>query len=371
MNSLIQGTIGILVAESSGPLPFTEPDFCRKLCIIGRRQSMIIYVFCPTWVHTGKSGVPGYTYERGGWTKKWFPSPDIIYDRFFSRDSKQQRHKQRCLSLLSEKRPFVYLTRGLAGKWVVHQALSKSNDISPYLPDTSKYEGATQLSDWLSSHGGEAFLKPQHGTHGKRTLHVKVSNTGDGLLIRGRSGNNTVFRRIFPYKADGYEWIDRFTQKQNFLLQQYLQLNSSQEEPFDIRVLMQKNQKGVWSLTGMAVRAGRRNSLTSNLHGGGTAHEALPFLIREQGKSVSNELIILLTKLSQRIPGYLESHFGRLAELGIDFGVDREGKVWILEVNSKPGRSSFLQIGDMKSARKSIENPIHYARYLLLSKPRE
>lgn len=76
-----------------------------------------------------------------------------------------------------------------------------------------------------------------------------------------------------------------------------------------------------------------------------------------------------IDQLSANIPIHLESHFGRLAELGIDFGVDQQGKVWILEVNSKPGRSSFFKIGDVISARKSIENPIGYARYLLLNKP--
>ncbi|GGH14574.1 YheC/YheD family endospore coat-associated protein [Paenibacillus segetis] len=371
MNKPIPGTVGILVDESSGPLPFTEPDFCRKLCMIGRRYNMAIYIFCPTWVHSGKNLIPGFTYENGSWIKKMFPFPDIIYDRFFSRDNKHQRLKQRCLSLLTDNHPFVYLTRGLAGKWAVYQALCKSKEIAPYLPETIQYTGAIQLADWLSSHGGEAFLKPQHGTHGKRTLHVKITNMDDRLRVRGRSGNNTIFRRIFRNKADGFEWINKITGKRNYLLQQYLQLNSSQEEPFDIRVLMQKNQNGLWSLTGMAVRAGRRNSLTSNLHGGGTAYEVLPFLGRELGTTVSNELIHLITQLSERIPSYLESYFGRLAELGIDFGVDKEGKVWILEVNSKPGRSSFSQIGDMKSARRSIENPIHYARYLLLSRPRE
>lgn len=370
MNKPIQGTVGILVAESSGPLPFTEPDFCRKLCIIGRRNHMTIYTFCPEWVHTGKGVIPGYTIENGVWAKKMFPSPDIIYDRFFSRDIKHQRHKQRCLSLLTENHPFVYLTRGLAGKWAVYQALCKSKEIAPYLPETLQFTGAHQLAEWFSSHDGEAFLKPQHGTHGKRTLHAKIS-IDDRLRVRGRSGNNTVFRKKFLSKADGFDWIHKFTDKRNYLLQQYLQLNSSQEEPFDIRVLMQKNLKGLWSLTGMAVRAGQRNSVTSNLHGGGTAYEVLPFLGRELGTAASNELIQLITQLSEQIPSCLESHFGRLAELGIDFGVDKEGKVWILEVNSKPGRSSFSQIGDMKSARRSIENPIHYARYLLLSRPRE
>ncbi|GJM71157.1 hypothetical protein HMSSN036_33730 [Paenibacillus macerans] len=87
------------------------------------------------------------------------------------------------------------------------------------------------------------------------------------------------------------------------------------------------------------------------------------------GKTGGKSVVQTIRHLSLRVPEYLESRFGRLAELGLDFGVDREGRVWILEVNSKPGRTSFFRIGDPISARKSIENPISYARYLLLSKP--
>ncbi|MNJ52792.1 Endospore coat-associated protein YheD [compost metagenome] len=213
-------------------------------------------------------------------------------------------------------------------------------------------------------------MKPQNGTHGKRTLYVKMldAELGEGLLLIGRDGSNQLFRRRFRSRQGGLDWIHKFIGASTFLLQPYLQLNNSKGEPFDVRVLMQKNENGVWSMTGMAVRAGRKHSLTSNLHGGGTAHRALPFLTAELGEHAGQKAARIIRNLSHDIPEHLESNFGRLAELGIDFGVDRTGHVWILEVNSKPGRSSLFRIGDMQGARKSVENPIQYARYLLLRK---
>jgi hypothetical protein len=61
----------------------------------------------------------------------------------------------------------------------------------------------------------------------------------------------------------------------------------------------------------------------------------------------------------------LESCHGRLVELGIDFGVDLDGYIWILEVNSKPGRSIFTYLQDDKARNRALENPIRYAKYLL------
>ncbi len=37
--------------------------------------------------------------------------------------------------------------------------------------------------------------------------------------------------------------------------------------------------------------------------------------------------------------------------------------MWLLEVNSKPGRTVFRQTGEREAAVKSVENPILYARY--------
>lgn len=373
MNKSPIGSVGILVFESSGMLPFAEAEFCRKMIMVGNRQQLTLYAFCPSWIHTAEreGRIPGFTYEQGRWIRSLFPLPDIIYDRCFSQDRKQQLRKQRALSRLSRLHPFRMLTRALAGKWAVYQALVQSEAVAPYLPETCKYTGTAQLEEWLQTHRGEAFMKPQSGTHGKNTMYIKQLTPGGELTILGRSGQNHVFRRKFSSRKAGLHWIHKLTRDRPFLIQPYLKLNNSLGEPFDVRVLVQKNERGRWSLTGMAVRAGHQNSLTSNLHGGGSAHKALPYLVQEFGHTAGKQAAELIRKLSLVIPEFLESRFGRLAELGIDFGVDKQGSVWVLEVNSKPGRTSFLRIGEPDSSRKSYENPMQYARYLLLGKPFE
>lgn len=364
-----KGVIGILVSESKGPLPFSESNYCRKLCLIGNKQGLHIYVFNPSSITSERPTVLSYCYENGIWNRRSSPPPDILYDRCFSFNRKDQQRKRNALSLLYNKHPFMYLARGLTGKWSVYQALMNYPDVALHLPETCQYTGADQLSEWLLAHEGHAFIKPQNGTHGKRTMLIKASPHQDGLRLIGRDNSNNIFRRQFPSLKEGTIWIHKFIGNRPYLLQTYLNLNSSQGEPFDIRVLVQKNSKGIWEITGRAARIGQKHSLTSNLHGGGRAHRALPFLCREFGEDEGKYAINVIDHLSKEIPLYLESHFGRLAELGIDFGVDRQGKVWVLEVNSKPGRSSFVRIGEYASARKSIENPIGYAQYLLWSKP--
>lgn len=69
--------------------------------------------------------------------------------------------------------------------------------------------------------------------------------------------------------------------------------------------------------------------------------------------------------LSLTITRALEERYGRLGELGIDYGIDRSGNIWLLEVNSRPGRASFFQTRQPKCAFRSVNRPLEYARYLM------
>ena len=76
-----------------------------------------------------------------------------------------------------------------------------------------------------------------------------------------------------------------------------------------------------------------------------------------------------MKKLSLFIPQYLEKTTKRrLVELGLDIAVDRDGRVWILEVNIKPGRSLWRKIDNKEAVDRSIRAPVQYAWYLLKKK---
>lgn len=362
-----EAIMGVLVSEKPGVSPpIGETVFCRRLTLAGAHYDMSVYVFTPDGIRDEDQVIEGYQYSGDQWNAGTFRLPDIIYDRIIYRNGLDRGNTRQKLADMAGKHKFMYLARGLSGKWNVYQCLKRVPALLPYLPETVKYKGTAQLADWLAIHESQAFLKPHSGTHGKMTLHVSPNGDQSGLTLTGRDQDNKLFRKHFTQWSTGAAWIKQFTRGRSYIMQPYLELRNSEYCPFDIRVLMQKNESGSWGLTGIAVRQGEQHALTSNLHGGGIALEPLGYLTHEFGESTARKVISTIRQLSAQIPGQLESGFGRLAELGIDFGVDRHGRVWIIEVNSKPGRSVFFQIGDQKSARKSVENPIAYARYLWL-----
>lgn len=361
MNATLQGTMGLLVAEAKGPLPFSESTFARKLCLASRRHGLNLVVFTPSGI-TESEGIKGYTYQKGSWSTGSFPDPDLIYDWCFCKGT-QTAEKRQKLALLAERKKYRFLTRGLPGKWAVYEAMKQSEHLAPYLPETSRFQSVQQLSHRMSAWQDEAFMKPLFGTHGKKTLHF--IRTAKGIQLTGRTAGNHLFTHHFDSLQSVHSFLASFCRGRPFLLQPYLHLSTRSGNPFDVRVLMQKGADGRWSRTGMAARVGEKEALTSNLHGGGRAFSASAFLNGELGQAAAKPVLNLIRGLSELIPPFLEERFGRLAELGIDFGVDDQAKVSILEVNSKPGRSALGLIGDVDGARKAVEQPVLYAIFLL------
>ncbi|MCE5171278.1 YheC/YheD family protein [Paenibacillus profundus] len=372
--------LGVLECDSQGSPPFTEAAYCRKLCKIGHKYGVQVVVFSPRWVHWHDLTVSGYVYGTHGWVQRIVPLPSLLYDRCAYSNSNQYRRTRTAIARLIRDANVTLLGIGLRGKWDVYQSLSKEPFLLDILPRTRLFAGAGSLADQLNECGGELFLKPHGGTHGKSTLHVRrlfgsdasagnerdASVLGAYLQLRGRDERNRPIHRTFAHPGEGLKWIARFIGKRKFIVQPYLTLVTQTGEPFDIRILMQKNEKGRWSFTGMAARVGRQHSITSNLHGGGHAVSVVPFLESQFEPEHVQRLVQQLRSYSEIIPPILEARHGRLTEVGLDFGIDREARLWLLEVNSKPGRSVFRQTGEQEAAIKSVENPILYARYVMV-----
>jgi glutathione synthase/RimK-type ligase-like ATP-grasp enzyme len=358
--------IGIMVCPSTGPIPFLHRGFMRQLSIVSQRLGIRTYVFATDWIHWNQRTVKGYIYEpeHGRWLHRQFPLPKLIYDRaFFHRHAERSRHRAQVKRLLQI--PGVRLLGlGLSGKWEVHQILSSHATLKQVLPRTERYRGMRTLREWFD-HTHEFILKPNCGTHGKGVFRLR--RVSPHLYeLNGRSRTNMPVRLTYRNIEALLSAVhDQLVRGQSYLIQQYIPLLSSDGHPFDIRSLVQKDGHGEWKITGTATRIGPSESITSNLHGGGIARETKPFLNAEYDVPAAEQVLQSIHSLSLAIARTLEQGHGPLLELGLDFGVDRSGRVWLLEANSRPGRSSFLRMGNRQVRTAAIANPIRYARYAL------
>ncbi|GEM_PF-4402130 len=76
------------------------------------------------------------------------------------------------------------------------------------------------------------------------------------------------------------------------------------------------------------------------------------------------KVLAKLKGLSRKVARLLEKRFVMLGELSVDFALDTEGKVWIIEVNGKPDRNLFFALRDEELIQRILARPLEYACYL-------
>ncbi len=354
--------LGVMTLYLNDQKQIDELPYIRRLLTESKRMGIDAFLFTPEDVDHEHARIQALRYdpENRRWRRTWTDFPDMIFDR--CRYQPTERFKQ--LRLFRSRYPKLhYLNRPLSNKWRIHQLFSQNPAISPHLPDTRLFMEGRGLLSFLAKHG-VVFLKPVNGTGGRGIL--RIEKRGDGTyLIQGRDAHRriipelTLSTRAMLRKA--YSWV----YGRVYLMQQGIDIMLSNRRVHDFRMLVQKNGKGEWEVTGCAGRIGAARSVTSNLHGGGRAIE-MEKLLRQRFASDKTIEKIRQTaeKLAMDIVDQLELEYGRLCELALDLAVDPDGHVWLIEINPKPGRNIFLQINDLEAYRTAIIRPLEYAKWL-------
>lgn len=342
---------------------FFEKGFYKYLQLLGKKKNILVYVFYPDSINWDKAIVNGYhfNFSKKKWENKQYPLPNFIYDRCFYVSAKTYFKYKPHVEKIKQNKRISLLGHGLKGKWEVYEILTKGSLYANHLPKTEKYKNPNQLLAWLKNF--PIILKPIGGSHGAGV--IKVAKDNNNFIVIGRNYFNHKITFKFQDKQKFINWINQFIGRKKFIIQQYLDLFTSNKQPFDVRVLVQKDQQGTWDVTGMSARLGDKDNITSNLHGGGRVEQLASLLEREFGQDKANIILNDINKLVLAIPSFLENSHGNLFELGIDIGIDRQGRVWIIEVNSKPGRKVFSLLNDKEKTIKALSRPILYTEYLI------
>ncbi|MCZ8518369.1 MULTISPECIES: YheC/YheD family endospore coat-associated protein [Paenibacillus] len=357
--------LGILTMYLSGR-KMEELSFFRKLCVTGRKLGLEVLVFTPDDVDEDRTRVQAMTYDaQQGWVRRWCPFPPLIYDRcrYHGVDNfrKLTRFRKRHTALR-------YLSRPLANKWTMHQTLSEHEQIAPHMPATVRYRSVKDVQDFLKGHS-VVYMKPKSGTGGRGIVRLQRMQGGEAVLLQGRDPNRRILPsqkilvRQLPVKLSGWKLEEKY------IIQQGIPLTLKDGRVHDFRMLVQKDGEGSWQVTGCAGRIGPRRSVTSNLHGGGTA---IPMETLLKNRFGNDEKVASIKKtayaLGLHVVEHLEKQFGMLCEVGIDLAVDPKGQVWLLEVNPKPSREVFSRIGERETYRLAITRPLEFALWLYKQK---
>jgi len=350
-----QPIIGILTWREGRK--FAEPAYFRRLIKEGEKLGATLFLFSPQDVGKTTKRVNGFVpLGSGGWKRKSFPYPDVVIDRY--RYTPTQAFKD--YVAFRKENLFIYANNRLANKWKVHQVLWANEQMHKWLPETWDYSRA-KVKEMLRKYP-VIFLKPSNGTGGRGILKVVCK---DGAYhLTGRDKQRVKKAAVCRTVSSLFAWVEKWKANQKFIVQQGLSIDLLPKRTVDLRLLIQKNEDGKWSITGQGIRIGKEKSVTSNLHGGGQAIAANDFLLPRFGVQKTHEILAQCHELAHQTAITIEDHFGRMIELGLDIGIDTDGRVWLIEVNPKPGRDIFRALGQTNRFHQSIRRPIQYAIYL-------
>ncbi|MFP3847072.1 YheC/YheD family protein, partial [Priestia filamentosa] len=172
---------------------------------------------------------------------------------------------------------------------------------------------------------------------------IKVSVQPLSYLIQYRNEN-----KQFLTKKEAFTFLQSMIDNQTYLVQQYIDLATIEGRPLDLRIIVQRNEHSEWVVTGKYAKVASLGYFTTNL-----ATDADVLAIEEAiEKSGLGHLNI--TKLLQDLDSIALKTAVKLGDIslhqriwGLDVGIDQKGRIFIIEVNSRPGTKGFRKLKNL------------------------
>lgn len=356
--------IGVLVSRDHPDQPdrvFGQITmFCRELTNACHAQGAYVYFFTPEALETRSTTIQGWVYDEG-WRKLSLPVADVINNRLTTRKVENRPSVQHFLADVKSRYGTHFFNEKFLDKTEVFEALVQDPALQRYLPESHALSGFAILKRMCSSYPS-VFLKPVRGSLGKGILRISREDGGYRLLSTTPMGTR---RQSYSSLAKLYQSIAPKMKTTRYQIQQGLSLLEIGRRPVDFRALVQKNGTGKWGVTSIVARTAGSNHFVSNLARGGTlstvreaiGKSSLPSGVKE---STQVQLPRAALAIARGVETYIPAHFG---ELGIDLALDQSGRIWLLEVNSKPSKNDNTPLNDQK-IRPSVKQMILYCRYL-------
>ncbi|MCK8489950.1 YheC/YheD family protein [Paenibacillus sp. MBLB2552] len=216
--------------------------------------------------------------------------------------------------------------RQLANKWLKTEALLSNADVAAHIPQTRLYS-ADSLRSMLHQFG-MVVIKPLRGGGGYGVIKVTYAGGVYGYTYMSRRHNFGSFEAMFRS-------LNRVKVGRRYMIQQGIHLARISGRPIDYRVKVVK-ENGAWVYRSMVGRLARPGLFVTNLCKGGTMLSAREGLGRSLSRRASGRKRREMRSLTNTCVQILESRFPGIGQLGFDYGVDRSGKIWIFEVNTRP-----------------------------------
>ncbi|MEW5786172.1 MAG: YheC/YheD family protein, partial [Bacillota bacterium] len=320
----------------------------------------ILYLFSLKDIDYANNRINGkyYNPNQERWLNKLFSFPDVVYHRNGIPEYSEQDY-ERFYRVIIEKNIRIINSLGAFNKWDVYQALSSDRSIKPHLPETKLFSKQDNSFLQMLSRYGRVFLKACRGRQGKQVMQIT-------RLLDGMYDYRFFKKRLISRKAtvsELYRVLNLFFEGKAFIIQQPIDLIEIDGQKIDLRAEVQRNGKGRLEIVAIPTRVGHKKSpITTHA----SSYQFEEFFANHLGYN-NIALASLKNKIHNflfRIYGSVEKHFGPFGEMGIDFGLDKNNKLWFIECNAQPAKVSLMKAYSGDTVMKAFVNPIKYAVHI-------
>lgn len=331
-----------------------NPDTVKKsyaYAAVAKAEGAELLFFSPKMVDFDNKKINGYLYQEGKWKVINSRFPDVIYN---AGSPDKLKKSESVIKRLQKTIPFT--THSIGNKLSVYYRLLLDGTFSEYLIPSHNILSLKHFTHYLSKYKRLVF-KPVNGHKGQNITFIEAREDKYMLTI-DRVNLTLTEKELLVY-------IEEKLNEERFIVQPYINSRTRSGNVFDFRLHTQKDGAGKWVITSIYPRIGPENSIVANINSGGATNYLEPFLKQEYGDKyfdIKQYLEQFSLRLSKKMDE-LQMHYFKeeIDELGIDVGLDENNKIWIFEVNWRPGcpPAFYLELDVVK-------NLINYA--ILLAK---
>lgn len=331
-----------------------------EYAIAAERLQLTAILFSLKGYNPKRKVVRGYAWTGTRWRRWSGPLPRAVHNRVFAIKPGAMR---RVRGLAKELGPGFFNPPVSRDKWQLWQDLADNDLIRPHLPPTWPLSRRLiRRTPAIIRRYGCVILKPRVGSLGLGIVVVEPSEKRKGRyhLVPFKGRIRLVDRRRLR------KFLRRLNAKRNsYLLQDTIPLITLAGRRCDIRVPVQRVGDGSWRVVTPSVKQAVRHRYITNIARGGQAYSFHTVIGEVFGFGQIAAIEASIAKLSLDIATHLSTKEPHLADLGLDVGLDPDGKPWLIEVNLRDQRLVSKAAGEMHIHAQLYHNPIAYADYIL------
>ncbi|MBN2055905.1 hypothetical protein JW905_13330 [bacterium] len=309
-----------------------------------------------------------------GWRETTTPQATACYDRVFPPGAQVRSMYRSWLDSMASR--FL---------WVNSPELSPLTADKLWCADFCKRHGWNTPDAWplkdvariMEPEPPGFVVKPRWGGGGRRTLVIEqcAGNTwrvsGDGITMT-MDGD-----RLTGHLAGLSE-----DEENSFILQRLVPIRAPAQPAMDLRFVVQRGRLNRARVTGAVARVmvngGTRSNhpgseWMTNLTRGALAYPPVMALRRFRGMcgDLADRTVAAAAATAREIHAGLERHCGPVGELAVDMLVDVRGGLWVVDLNSKPGKIAFQRLSISTDLAPSMRRFYATVRRRLLWEPIE